>query len=338
MIGNSPELPLILGTSVPVSNNTDLRTYGWELSLGWRDMLKNRLSYGVKLVLFDSKSKVTRYTNNPTNSISNYVEGSYLAKSGDMKQLDWLKTDEEMRTHLENLDKTYGAVNGNAPSTPLYGQNAFGSDWKAGDIMYKDVNGDGVIDWGSWTTDDSGDSKIIGNSTRRYQFGVDMDAAWKGFDLRVFFQGVLKRDYWIGSRYMFGTPGGTWANAGIEEVGDYFRDENTWSVQNGYQSANLNAYLPRPLYGGNTKNTQTQTRYLQNASYVRLKNLQVGYTIPTTLLSKTKIQKLRIFFSGENLFTFTSLVKQFDPETIGTAKGNGYPLSQTFSMGLSLIF
>ena len=126
-----------------------------------------------------------------------------------------------------------------------------------------------------------------------------------------------------------------WSN--IASVDDYFRNDNTWSVQEGYQSPNLNSYLPRPLYSN--KNLQTQTRYLQNAAYIRLKNLQLGYTFPTKLTARYGVQNLRIYFSGENLWTGTSLVDQFDPETIsGGSGGNGYPLSRTLSCGLSVTF
>jgi hypothetical protein len=155
--------------------------------------------------------------------------------------------------------------------------------------------------------------------------------------MRIFLQGVMKRDYWIGGNYLFGaTSGGQWWSVGITKVKDYFRDANTWSVQNGYQTENVDAYLPRPLYSD--KNVQTQTRYLQNAAYIRLKNMQIGYTIPSELTSHLGISNLRIFFSGENLLTGTKLAKQFDPETISSYSGNGYPLSKTFSFGLSVTF
>ena len=119
---------------------------------------------------------------------------------------------------------------------------------------------------------------------------------------------------------MFGYTGDLWNSAGIIGVDDYFRDENTWSVQAGYTTPNINSYLPRPV---GSKNLTTQTKYLQDASYLRL---------------KWGMQKVRVYFSGENLFTLTGLADQFDPETIGTRNGNGYPLSMTLSCGLSLTF
>lgn len=323
MIGAAPALPELLGTVVPKINNTDLRTQGWELSLTWRDVLKNNFSYSAKLLLSDSRTKILRYPNNPTGSIDSktYIEGYYMNEIWGYETLGLARTDEEMNKHLETL--------------PNGGQNALGTNWKAGDIMYKDLNGDGKISGGSETLSNLGDKKVIGNSTPRYRFGLDMNMAWKGFDMRIFFQGVLKRDYWQGSEYMFGfTSSGLWNAAGMRTVGDYFRNENTWSVIEGYSQSNLNAYLPRPMESG--KNVNAQTRYLQNAAYIRLKNLQIGYTLPASFLTKAGINKIRIYVSGENLWTGTSLVKQFDPETIETMKGNGYPLSMTLSGGLSL--
>lgn len=325
MVGNAPELPAILGTDVPKTNNTDLRTSGWELSIGWRDQLKNGLNYGARIMLFDSRSKIIHYPNNPTELIDNYIEGRYIGEIWGYVTKGLAKTDEEMTAHIASLS------NG--------GQDALGSDWKAGDIMYEDINGDGKISTGSGTLNDPGDKKVIGNTTPRYQFGIDLTASWKNFDFRAFFQGVLKRDYWQGSNYLFGSSAkswGLWGAASITAVNDYFRNEDTWSVSNGYRDSNIDAYLPRPLY--NDKNVQCQTRFLQNAAYMRLKNLQIGYTLPQSLTSKWMMNSLRFFISAENLFTISNIDSQFDPETIETSDGAAYPLSKTISFGLSLTF
>lgn len=321
MVGNAPQLPAVLGTSVPVANNTDLRTSGWELSLGWQDYLTNGLNYGIKFNLYDSRAKITRYPNNPTNAIGTYIEGRYINDIWGYTTIGIAKTDKDMNAHLATL--------------PKGGQDALGSNWGSGDIMYKDINGDGKISGGSGVLGDTGDMIVIGNSTPRFHFGLDLNAAWKGFDVRMFFQGVMKRDYWAGNTYLFGANGGgQWWATGLEQVHDYFRDENSWSVINGYQGTNYDSYLPKPRYSN--QNLQAQTRYLQNAAYIRLKNLQIGYTIPTPIIQKWYIQNIRIFFSGENLWTGTGLANQFDPETISTMNGNGYPLQRTLSFGLNI--
>ena len=322
MVGNAPELPNILGTGVPVTNNTDLRSKGWELTLGWRDRLQSGFSYGINVNLSDARTMITEYPNNATGNIWSYNPGRYIGEIWGYTTLGLAQTDKQMQDHLATL--------------PNGGQDALGQDWAAGDVMYADINGDGKISSGSGTLSDHGDLSVIGNNTPRYLFGLDLNASWNGLDFRAFFQGVMKRDVWQGSAYMFGTSWQIWNDNGLTAVSDYFRDENTWSVQNGYQQANLDAYLPRPLH--NYKNQQTQTRYLQNAAYVRLKNLQLGYTIPNDITSRWNVKNLRVFVSGENLWTLSGVDKQFDPETIygGYSEGVAYPLSRTISFGLNI--
>jgi TonB-linked SusC/RagA family outer membrane protein len=325
MVGNAPELPSILGTDVPVTNNTDLRTSGWEFQLTWRDRLESGLSYGATFNISDARTKITRYPNNPTGDLSTYIEGRYINEIWGYETVGLARTDAEMNAHLATVD-----------------QSSLGDNWAAGDIMYADLNGDGKISSGSYTIADHGDLKVIGNSTPRYLVGLDLNAAYKGFDLRLFFQGVMKRDYactsdWSEREYLFGTTNsGVWWASGLTTVQDYFRDENTWSVQNGYREANTDAWLPRVLYS--SKNLQAQTRYLLNAAYVRLKNLQVGYTLPKSLLQHSGLQNVRFNVSVENLFTFTSLPDQFDPELLGYDNNNGYPLSRTWSFGVNVTF
>lgn len=328
MVGNAPELPDLLGTDVPVTNNTDLRTFGWEFQIGWRDVLSNGMSYGVTFNISDARTKITRYPNNPTGSLSNYIEGRYLGEIWGFETIGIAQSDEEMNAHLATAD-----------------QSALGDNWAAGDIMYRDLNGDGQITRGAETLSDHGDLKVIGNSTPRYLVGLNLNAAWKGFDISAFFQGVMKRDLWIGGswggglEYLFGaTNSGEWWCVGITDVQDYYRDENTWSVINGYQTVNKDAWLPRVQFSN--KNLQCQSRYLMNGAYVRLKNLQLGYTIPSTITQKWGVTNLRVFASAENLFTITKMPHQFDPEMMSTsvAQSNGYPLQKTFAFGLNVTF
>ena len=327
MVGKAPELPSILGTGVPVTNNTDLRTNGWELQLSWNDQLANGLHYGVTFNLSDSRTKITRYPNNPTNSIDTYIKGRYINEIWGYTTKGIAKSNEEMNAHLSTTD-----------------QSTIGSNWAAGDIMYEDTNNDKQINDGARTITDHGDLKVIGNSTPRFLWGIDLNASWKGFDIRAFFQGVMKRDAWLGGswgslEYYFGaTNSGEWWATGINAVKDYYRDANTWSVANGYQKANQDAFLPRATFSN--KNERCQTRYLMNAAYMRLKNFQAGYTIPRNITTKWGISNMRVFVSIENLFTITKMPKQFDPEMIGTDSrhSNGYPLSKTFSFGINVTF
>lgn len=329
MVGNAPELPAILGADVPVTNNTDLRTTGWEMQISWRDALKNGLHYGVTFNLSDARTKITRYPNNPTNSVDTYIAGRYINEIWGYETVGIAKTNAQMQDHLAKADQT-----------------ALGSNWAAGDIMYRDLDNNGVVNDGSRTLADHGDLKVMGNSTPRFLAGLDLTASWHGFDFRAFFQGVLKRDFaitsdWGGREWLFGCSGsGRWWASGITAVHDYFRNEDSWSVKNGYQSANTDSWLPRPVENGGTKNTQVQSRYLLNAAYVRLKNLQLGYTIPSAITQKWGVSNLRVFFSAENLFTITSMPSQFDPELISTKTSgvNAYPLSRTFAFGVNVSF
>lgn len=326
MVGPAPTLPATLGTAVPRTNNTDLKTFGFELSLGWRDKIGD-FSYGARINLSDSRTKILRYPNETgaigtsgDGLVSSYLQGYLTGEIWGYETIGIAASNDQMNEHLAVL--TEG------------GQNALGSKWEAGDIMYRDVNGDKKISGGSNTINDPGDRKIIGNATPRFQTGIDLDAAYKGFDVRVFFQGVLKRDYFPSGMIFWGaTSSGEWWSTCMTEHLDYFRlDENHPLGQN------LDAYYPRPIFG--SKNQQPQTQYLQNAAYMRLKNLQLGYTLPADLTRKFLVQKLRVFVSGENLMTFTKLSKTLDPESVGIGRQGGtvYPLSTVYSFGLSVNF
>ena len=319
MIGPADELPVVFGTSVPNTNNTDLESKGFELEISWKDTIAKQFHYGIKFVLSDATTKITRYSN-PSKSLNTYYAGMTLGEIWGFETIGIARTDDEMLDHLFTL--------------PNGGQTTLGSNWQAGDIMYRDLNEDGTIDTGSYTTDDHGDLRIIGNSTPRFNYGIDLTMDWMGIDLRIFMQGVGKRDYFCGSKYFFGSNGGSkWGTMVLKEHLDFFRDDEAHPL-----GQNLDSYYPR-VYLNSNKNVLCQTRYLQDASYMRIKNVQLGYTLPQSISKKFYVDKLRVFFSGENLWTFTSMTRLFDPETIGqNEQGNVYPLTRTYSFGLSLTF
>ena len=319
MIGPADELPVILGTAVPYTNNTDLRTTGFEFEISWNDRAFDQLDYGVRFVLSDAVTRITRYSN-PSQTLSTYYEGMTLGEFWGYESVGIARSEDQMLEHLMTL--------------PNGGQTALGSNWRAGDVMYRDLNEDGKIDTGSYTLDDHGDLKIIGNTTPRYNYAFDINLAWKGIDLRMFLQGVGKRDYFQKGKYFFGSCGWSkWGTMVLRQHLDYFRDDPESPL-----GLNTDGYYPRP-YLDSEKNVQWQSMYVQDASYLRLKNLQIGYTFPQTLTKKIGIQNLRLYFSGENLLTFTKMTNLFDPETIGENEtGNVYPLSRTYSFGLSVTF
>jgi TonB-linked SusC/RagA family outer membrane protein len=322
MIGPAPILSGVLGTDAPKANNCDMRTNGWEFEISWRDRI-GQVTYGVKANLSDYFSIVTKYPYTGefrAQSYNGYHNGYKLGEIWGYVTEGIAQTDEQMNAWLENNRPTWG------------------SNWAAGDVMYKDLNGDGIVSSGSATLDDHGDLVKIGDSTPHYRFGITLDAAWKGFDFQVFLQGVGKKDWSPGSGnpYFWGAVSDIWQSTVFKEHLDY------WSVDN------TNAYYPRPLFG-NTKNQVNQTRYLQSAAYMRCKNMQLGYSLPKTVLAHAGISSCRIYVSVDNLFTITSLSSIFDPEAItgyyttysdGTgynySSGKTYPLQRTWSLGVSL--
>ncbi|WP_158712657.1 TonB-dependent receptor [Parabacteroides pacaensis] len=312
MFGPANALPAVLGASVPQENNADLRTSGFELNIGWRDRIGSDFSYNVNFVLSDYTSKVITY-NNPTKLLSTYYEGQKLGEIWGYKTRGIIQTDQELQ---KIPDQSY-----------IYG------NWSIGDIEYRDLNNDHKIDKGKNTKDDHGDLTVIGNTTPRFSYGLTLGALWKGFDLNIFLQGVGKRDFCppTGGNsgvFFWGFTGGFGSNM-YKETSDFWTPENT------------NAYYPKPYNSSEVyKNQQPQTRYLQNAAYLRLKNFSLGYTLPETILTKIRLHKIRLFISGENLFTITSLQKNFDPELLNGSWGAGkiYPLSRTLSFGLNIDF
>ncbi|TXI33574.1 MAG: TonB-dependent receptor [Niabella sp.] len=322
MVGPAPELPVILGTGVPRINNTDLESKGFELEIGWKDRV-GELGYNIKGILSDDQQTVTRYPN-PTGNIGSYYNGRRIGDIWGYTTVGIAKTQAEMDAHLAKAN-----------------QNALGSNWQAGDIMFADLNGDGKINGGAGVLGNTGDRTIIGNSTPRYRYSVDVNLDWKGFDFRMFWQGVAKRDWMPNGPYFWGTNGNMWQAAGFEEHLDFFRDENSPMVKAGVAEVNLNSYFPRPYFDRGGKNTQTQTKYLQSAAYLRLKALQLGYTLPNNLITNLRLSKVRLYVSGENLLTFTKMTKAFDPETVGLSgwnDGKTYPLGEVYSCGISVTF
>ncbi len=321
MVGPAPELPVILGTSVPNINNTDMKSWGFEVEAIWKDRIGD-FGYSVRGVLADDQQEVTNYPN-PTGNIGTWYNGRKSGEIWGYTTIGIAKTQEEMDAYLATTK-----------------QNAMGSNWKAGDIMYKDMNGDGKIDGGAGVLGNTGDRTIIGNSTPRYRYSLDLGADWKGFDLRVFLQGVGKRDWMPNGPYFWGASGGMWQSAGFDTHMDYFRDENSVMVKAGKADVNKDAYFARP-YFNTGKNQYTQTRYLQNAAYLRVKNIQLGYTLPQQIVSKLTLSKIRLYASAENILTFTKMIKTFDPETVGLSgwnDGKTYPLAKIISLGLSVNF
>jgi hypothetical protein len=294
----------LLGTGVPRQNNATLSTKGIELTLGWKQTV-NDLSYSLNLLYSDNRSKVLKY-NNPTRILNTYYEGMTLGEIWSFETVGLFQSDAEISEGAANQSQLYG-------------------NWQEGDVRYKDLNGDDKITYGDNTADDPGDRRVVGNSNPRHMFGFQASATYKGFDFGFFFQGVAKREDFLDDNVFFGfSPLGTGHTSLRDYNLDYWTPENT------------DAYYARPyVTSENAKNQLPQTRFLQDASYLRLKNLQIGYSVPRTFLDKIGIQRFRLYVSGENILTFTGLPKGIDPEnSYGTEKD--YPLSKVWAMGVEI--
>ena len=301
MLTAGQALPDVLGTSVPQENAADMKTVGWEVSLEWNDRLSNGFGYHIKGVLSDYQASITKFSN-PTKLLGTHYVGEKLNEIWGYVSNGLFQSDEDAKA----ADQSYLS----------------GGSWGAGDVKYEDLNNDGKIDIGKNTLDDSGDRKIIGNSTPRYSYGITAGFDYKGFDFEMFWQGIGKRDYWLGGSQFWGFTD-EWCTPLTSSL-DYWTEDNR------------DAYFPRlHHYGVNGGNHQVSTRYLQNAAYLRLKNVVLGYTIPRSITEKVKISRLRVFVQGENLLTFTPLIDSYDPETLNNMT---YPINKKISVGLNLTF
>ena len=302
MLVDGEALPAVLGADVPRMNAADLKTLGWELSLEWNDRLPFGLSYHVKGVLSDYQSTITKF-NNPTGLINKYYVGRKLNEIWGYVSNGLFQSDEEAAAH--------------ANQSYLYG-----GKWGAGDVRYEDLNGDNKINDGDNTLGKPGDRKVIGNSTPRFAYGITAGCEYKGFDFEMFWQGIGKRDWFPG-----------------QGSAAYWGFTNEWQTPlttslDYWTTENRNAFFPK-LGWNNGGNRVASTRYLQSASYCRLKSITLGYTIPKAILDKVGVSRLRVYITGENLFTFTPLIKAFDPETLDNLT---YPINKKLAVGLNLTF
>ena len=307
MLVAGEQLPATLGTSAPPENAADLRTNGWEFSVTWRDNALNRkLTYGVTLGLSDNFSTITRYNSNPIGLFGsgNYRVGERLGEIWGFTTQGFYKTDAEAAT-----------VDNSALS---------GYTWLAGDMKYADLNHDGKISYGNNTVSNPGDQRIIGNTTPRYKFGLNLNLGYQGFDFAAFVQGVLKAKYDPTGSNVFNAFANNEYNLPYAYATNYWTPENT------------NAYFARPRFAG-YGNDVTQTRFLQSAAFARVKQLTLGYTLPKSVIGRLKIQRVRAYVTGANLITFSSLFKGFDPEIVNYQGGyQTYPINKSVSFGLQV--
>ncbi len=329
MIGPSEVVPGVLGTSVPRSNNATLRTRGWEVVLKWKDRVSKDLSYFINLNLYDNKSVVTKF-NNPTKSLWTWYEGAEVGAIWGYTTDGLFKSQEEVDAHLAEVDQSF-----------IY------KKWRPGDVIYKDIDNDGKIGNGAYTLDDHGDLSIIGNSTPHYQFGISAGVNYKGFDFSILCKGTAKRElYYNTSSTAYWGFNVAFQSDVMTKNFDYFRDkpgDKYTGLYSGDKNINLDAFWPKPYLNRNenTKNRKPTDRYLANASYMRVQNVQLGYNLPQKITSKMKLAKLRIYFSGDNLLTLTKLPVGIDPvasKGYNKQAGKTYGPDRMYSLGLTITY
>lgn len=302
-------LPELLGTDAPPANTAELKTRGWEFTISWKDRIGKDFGYELGFVLSDSQAEVTKF-DNPTKAIAISNKPWYEGyKIGDIWGF-----------------KTEGLFQSDEEAANWHNQSAIKNvQWGAGDIKIKDLDGKEGITYGDNTLANHGDQAIIGNTTPRYQYGITANFTYKDFYLNMFMQGVGKRDFWPGDEAFW--PAAT----------QYYNAQK-WHVYDSWTPENPNAYLPIARATDNRNRGVKTDRYLQNAAYLRMKNLTFGWNLPKQWISKVFLTNASVYVSGENLFEFSKVKGPYDPEA---ASGNGvmlYPFMRTYSFGINLTF
>lgn len=331
MLTEGYALPSIYGADAPQQNTADLRTKGFEFSIGWRDqvMLGGRpLGYSIRGSVNKYNSVITKYDNEDKTFAKDYYEGMELGEIWGFVVDGLFQSNEEAQAYAKEVNLSY--VAGKVPN----------GLWAGGDPKYLDLDGDGKIGIGSNNVSDPGDRIIIGNNLPRLSYGFNFGLDYAGFDLSVFFQGVGNRH-----RYL---PHQAWNFWGVlsNTMQSYIQKDFLslcWSEDN------KDAYWPRPVGGYATSGAplnRVNTRYLLNARYLRLKNLTIGYTIPQRLTGKIGLEKVRAYFTGENLQYWSPIKKVapfVDPEGVMISRSSYlnrafHPWPKTFLFGFDIVF
>lgn len=351
MIVSQEGIPATFGNQAPQSNFGALRTKGIEIQLDYTHQFDNGLRLNFIGTFADAKTTYTKYGSTKgigtVTSPSWYVGRTYgeiwgyetdrLYQADDFVydgDGDLVTVTTENGVIINQLSDENGATQAELQA----GNFRFGP----GDVKFKDLNGDGLINDGNRLTDDHGDLKIIGNSTPRYEYSFRLNADFKGIDFGIFFQGIGKREVW-GNGFL-AIPGFNSADGAMPQAfaGDFWREDRT------------DAFYPRPYNqagSGTTLNMQPQTRYLLNMAYLRIKNITLGYTLPAAIAQKVHLSKVRVYGSLENFFTFDHLGDlPIDPEEVAgysmwnetnynlSRTGVGVPTFKSASLGLQLSF
>ncbi|ADY53596.1 TonB-dependent receptor plug [Pseudopedobacter saltans DSM 12145] len=300
------KVPNIIGVKTGSTNIGELKSYGWEAALRWRDKFGS-VRYNVGFNFSDNQNKLVHYKGNNSIGAGGIVE---LLEGYPLNSVWGYKTDGYFQT-IEEANAYKAKV-----SYPFAPANAF----QPGDVKYLDLDGNGVISAGGGTPDKPGDLVYLGTTSARYTYGFDFGVNWNRFDFSAMFQGVGKRAFKIND------------NAFVPFIQTAFMP---WTIHmDRWTPENPNALFPR-MYQTNNYNYQSSDRSIQNGAYLRLKNVQLGYTVPA---SKKYVQSLRVYIAGQDLWESTDVLKVFDPEVNNNVDTGIYPFFRTVSFGLNVTF
>lgn len=297
--------PSMLGATPPESNSGKLRTNGFELTLNWADKIGN-VEYSAQFQLSDAVNKLVNYGGADTYELGlNKTREGYPINSYFAYEYDGVISNQQELDEYKKL--------GGVPS-----------NIGIGDAKFKDINHDGKISTYGDKEGDDGDAIYVGSITPRFNFGLNLGAKWNNFDISVFFQGVGKRTLFREGE--FAMPWSDWWRYPAQ-----FYYGQTWNEDR------TDAYYPRLTHSEIRRwNYQSSTLQKINAAYIRLKNIQIGYSLPKSLLEKIGIQRTRVYVSGQDLFEIHSVKGGWDPES--DKAGFNYPFQRYYSFGLDLTF
>ncbi|MEM9829322.1 MAG: TonB-dependent receptor [Bacteroidota bacterium] len=298
-------VPQTIGLTAPFQNAGKVRNTGWDLALGWRDEIGD-FTYGVDLNVSDVRNEVI-----DLQGAGPFIGNNSIIQEGDpINALYGYQSDGYFQTQ-EEVDNAPGQFGALAP----------------GDIRYVnqltvDTDGDGIPDQADEIVN-ADDRVIIGDPFPRLTYGLNLTAGYKGFDLSVFVQGIGKRDVLL-------QGDAVWAFQNAGKIQDWHLDY--WTPQN------PNAAHPQLVATTSHNNYATSDFWIWNAAYLRLRNLTFGYTFPQTILDGIFVDNLRVYFSGQNLFTLDDMAPGWDPETPNNTSGALYPIAKAFTFGVDLTF
>ena len=277
-----------------------MHTTGYDIELGWRDNI-GEFNYSVSANLSD-----------------------FVSKMGNLNGTQFLG--EKVKMEGSQFDEWYGYLSDGLFKTQedLDNSPKLNSNTKLGDIKYKDISGpDGVPDG---KISPEYDRVKLGGSLPRYMFGISFNGSWRGFDFGLTFQGVGKQNSRISPAMIEGLAD-NWSNFPSLLEGNY------WSSYNS-DAQNAAAKYPRLTRTNRDGNMAMSDFWLFNGRYIRLKNLSLGYTLPRELTKKVKMDNVRFYISGNDLFSLSGFPKGWDPE-VGT---EGYPITTSLLFGVSVNF